>query len=167
MAAPPLPHTPVNNKQMSASPTPQSPNSSTLEQNRIHLLFEMNEEMMQEVVRLQAQGKGGATNPQLQVQMKAQNMDDRMATDEYIQILRRIQSNLSVLSQKAGMAPANHKTVPGPAHMTPPPSMPQLQSKYDRLRELYPNWPGMEVMAQQNAARAAAGVAANTNGTNA
>ncbi|KAI7058209.1 hypothetical protein KC352_g44082, partial [Hortaea werneckii] len=38
----------------------------------------------------------------------------------------------------------NAKTPPGPAHMTPPPHMPHMQSKYDQLSELFAGWQGYD-----------------------
>ncbi|EME81111.1 uncharacterized protein MYCFIDRAFT_215845 [Pseudocercospora fijiensis CIRAD86] len=151
MAAPPLPQTPVNKSQAdngnAASPPkgPQSPASQSREEQRINLLFEINVELLQEVNRLQAEGKGGAISPQQVAQLKAQGQPAVQASEEYIQCLRRVQANLAYLMPKAQPEQANPaKASQGPAHMTPPPHMPQLQEKYDRLKVLFDGWPGLD-----------------------
>lgn len=157
MAAPPLPQTPINTKQFNAQPTsnpptPQSPASSTLEQSRIAALFEINLELFQEMNRLQVDGKGGALNPQYQAQMRQHNLDDKMATDEYIQTMRRLQANLSYLGPRGNPNGGPKQMPPGPAHMTPPPHMPQLQAKYDKLKELFPGYTGLDQRRQPSGA---------------
>lgn len=157
MAAPPLPNTPINTQQpttVSTPSTPLSPNSQNTEQSRIKLILEINADLLEEISNLQAQGKGGITSAQ-----KAVNRDDKVATDEYISTLRRVQANLAWLAPRGNVSGSAQKQVPGPAHMTPPPQMPQLQAKYDRLKELFPGWHGLEQLQQSAAARA------NMNGT--
>jgi hypothetical protein len=155
MAAPPLPQTPaaVQNSGSSATGSPnapQSPGTQAREQKRVDLLLEINIELLQEINTLQAQGRGGAMNPQHQLQLRQLNMDDSMAAEEYIQCLRRVQANLAYLAPRADAQQAM-KAPPGPAHMTPPAHMPQLQSKYEALRELFPGWPGNDARMAQNA----------------
>jgi hypothetical protein len=130
MAAPPLPQTPaaVQNSGSSATGSPnapQSPGTQAREQKRVDLLLEINIELLQEINTLQAQGRGGAMNPQHQLQLRQLNMDDSMAAEEYIQCLRRVQANLAYLAPRADAQQAM-KAPPGPAHMTPPAHMPQL-----------------------------------------
>jgi hypothetical protein len=80
-----------------------------------------------------------------------------MASDEYIQCLRRVQANFAYLMPKAqsssGQSTVNEaKQLPGPAHMTPPPHMPQgMKEKYEQLKELFPEWQGLDqrMAAQQ------------------
>lgn len=151
MAAPPLPQTPAVAAQQAganATASPQSPGSQTRENQRLELLFDINVDLLQEVNALQAQGKGGATSPQQAMQMKAQGMDDKMASDEFIQCMRRLQANLAYLAPRAD-AQQMSKAPPGPAHMSGPPHMPQLQKKYEQLRELFPGWGGLEARAAQ------------------
>lgn len=148
MAAPPLPQTPSNRQQAASSDTasspqtPQSPGNQNREQQRVALLLDINVELLHEVNRLQSEGKGGATSPQIQAQMKSQGQPSDFASDEYMQVLRRVQANLGYLMPTAQ---GDQQKVPkGPVHMTPPQHMPQLQSKYDQLQELFPDWPGMD-----------------------
>ena len=49
---------------MAAPPTPTSPNSQSREKERISLLLEINRELLQETVGLQAKGKGGVIGQQ-------------------------------------------------------------------------------------------------------
>jgi hypothetical protein len=150
MAAPPLPRTPNAHAGSSGSRSPQtphSPGSHARELQRIELLLNINVDLLQEINSLQAQGMGGAMSPQHQAQLRAQNMSDKMATEEYISTLRRVQANLAYLSLKADPQ-AGQKSIPGPAHMTAPPHMARLQAKYERLTELFPDWTGHDRPAQ-------------------
>ncbi|KAK0973239.1 hypothetical protein LTR54_017395 [Friedmanniomyces endolithicus] len=160
MAAPPLPRSPANQQAAAASsqqgsaspsthPTPQSPGSHSREQQRVALLLDINTDMLHEVNRLQAEGKGGATTPQIQAQMKAAGQPADLASEEYTQVLRRVQANLGYLMPVAQNDA--QKTPRGPAYMSPPAHMPQLQPKFDQLRELFPDWQGFEPRASQSA----------------
>ncbi|KAK4545017.1 hypothetical protein LTR36_003568 [Oleoguttula mirabilis] len=148
MAAPPLPHTPSQHQATSSiasapSPrTPQSPGSQTREQQRVALLLDINVDLLQEVNRLQAQGKGGAINLQQQAQLKSQGQQMELAADDFIQVLRRVQAILAYLMPKAQND--QQRAPEGPAHMTPPPHMPQLQFRYDQLQALFPGWDGYD-----------------------
>lgn len=153
MAAPPppLPQTPSSHQQPSNSDavpspgTPLSPGAQSKDQQRIDLLFEINVELLQEVNRLQNEGEGGAISAQQVEQLNRQGKPATMASDKYIHCLRRVQANLAYLMPKAQPDPATQqKAPPGPAHMTPPPHMSQLQEKYERLRELFPDWHGLD-----------------------
>lgn len=156
MAAPPLPQTPGNQQapvnNTAPSPiSPQSPGSQHREQQRISLLFEVNVELLQEVNRLQAEGHGGAISPQQLMQLRNEGKPDKMASDEYIQCLRRVQANLAYLMPKASTDPSGQaKAPPGPAHMTPPPHMSQLQARYEQLRDLFPGWSGLDHRPSQS-----------------
>lgn len=158
MAAPPLPNTPSTQQApaSNAAPSPmspQSPGSQHREQQRISLIFEINVELLQEVNRLQAEGHGGAISLQQLTQLRNEGKPDKMASDEYIQTLRRVQANIAYLMPKASNDPSGQtqaKAPPGPAHMTPPPHMPQLHPKYEQLRELFPGWPGMDQRPSQS-----------------
>lgn len=156
MAAPPLPNTPTAPPQSASSNTPtspQSPGSQNREQQRISVLFEINVALLQEVNRLQAEGHGGAISPQMVMQFRNEGKPDKMASDEYIQCLRRVQANLSYLAPKASAdasGGASKPGPPGPAHMTAPAHMPQLLPKYEQLRELFPGWTGMDHRLSQS-----------------
>ncbi|KAK5131166.1 hypothetical protein LTR08_001252 [Meristemomyces frigidus] len=169
MAAPPLPQTPGSAQQAlstgsAPSPgTPQSPGSQSRDQQRVALLLDINAELLQEVSRLQSEGKGGASNPQQQALLKAQGQPMDLATDDYVQVLRRIQANLGYLMPKAQND--QQKAPKGPAHMTPPPHMPQLQPRYDQLQEIFPDWQGYDRRPSASSASPQSnGVAAATNG---
>ncbi|KAK3657510.1 hypothetical protein LTR56_002284 [Elasticomyces elasticus] len=147
MAAPPLPQSPANqqaaSQSASSSPTtPLSPGSQNREQQRVTLLLEINVIMLEEVNRLQMEGKGGAISPQIQAQMREKGQNADLASENYIQVLRRVQANLGYLMPVAQND--MQKTARGPAYITAPPHMPQLQTKYDQLKELFPDWQGYE-----------------------
>ncbi|KAK3617102.1 hypothetical protein LTR56_025508, partial [Elasticomyces elasticus] len=127
----------------SSSPTtPLSPGSQNREQQRVTLLLEINVIMLEEVNRLQMEGKGGAISPQIQAQMRDKGQNADLASEDYIQVLRRVQANLGYLMPVAQND--MQKTARGPAYITAPPHMPQLQTKYDQLKELFPDWQGYE-----------------------
>ncbi|CAD0109454.1 unnamed protein product [Aureobasidium uvarum] len=62
-----------------------SPVNPLQEKERISLLLEINLELLQEMHRLQAQGKGGATSPQAAAHLKKEGLPDALASDEYTQ----------------------------------------------------------------------------------
>lgn len=68
------------------SPQPASPGASQArEKERLALLLDINVELLQEINKLQAQGQGGAMNPQQAALYKANGQSDKMASDLYIQ----------------------------------------------------------------------------------
>lgn len=81
--------------------------------------------------------------------MKMEGKPDKMASDEYIQIIKRLQVNLAYL-QPNKTPEQQAKAMAGPAFLTPPPQMPQLQGPYDRLKELFPERQAMEKMRQNS-----------------
>ncbi|KAK5168955.1 uncharacterized protein LTR77_006264 [Saxophila tyrrhenica] len=160
MAAPPMSNSPSNPQQQStdasnnasvASPkTPQSPGQQSLEQQRIQLLLSINLDLLEEVNRLQAEGQGGVLSETQQNDARAKGLDDKMASQEYVQCLRRIQANLAYMMPKA-QPQAAAKMQPGPAHMTPPRHMASMREKYQQLAELFPGWQGLEQRMGGNA----------------
>jgi hypothetical protein len=120
--------------------SPQSPASQAREPQRINVLLDINGVLLKRLSDLQAQDQGGAITPQQALQLKKEGKSDKMASDEYIQIVKRLQGNLSYLS------PGKPRQFPGPAFLSPPPQMPELQPMYDQLKELFPGWPGIENM---------------------
>ena len=173
MAAPPLPLTPqsqANASTQSTTPTattpksPQSPGTQSREAARVALLLSINRELLEEVQRLQDDGKGGAISAQQVQQFRNEGKPDNMASDEYIQCLRRVQANFAYLMPKAqhtqGQSSGTEaKQLPGPAHMTPPPHMPEdMRQKYEQLQELFPEWQGLDrrMAAQQQNSQASA-----------
>ncbi|KXL49273.1 hypothetical protein M433DRAFT_141629 [Acidomyces richmondensis BFW] len=157
MAAPPVPPTPAVSTTAPNPPTasskpptppyPSNPDGGSIEQQRAALLLDINISLLQEVNALQAAGKGGATSPQQAAQLIAQGQSGDLAAPEYVDVLRRVQANIAYLAPRASGDVS--KMVKGPAHMTPPAHMPQLQPKYDRLRELFPGWLGYDLRQQQ------------------
>ena len=83
--------------------------------------------------------------------LKNAGQSDKMASDEYIQCVRRLQANLSYMMPH-GKAGQESKIQPGPAYVSPPRHMPQLGEKYAQLKELFPGWPGMEHRMSQSSA---------------
>ena len=74
-----------------------------------------------------------------------------MASEDYIQCLRRVQANLAYMMPKAQPGQHNEsKALPGPAHMTAPPHLPQLKDKYEQLKEVFPDWPGYDHRSAQS-----------------
>lgn len=124
------------------SPTsPQSPGTQNREQQRVALLLEINNELLQEIDRLQADGQGGVFSQQQLQQLRSEGLPEKHPSELYVNTMRRVQANLGWLMPKASQA----STVPpGPAHMTPPPHMTSLVPLYERLRELFPGWQGLE-----------------------
>jgi hypothetical protein len=62
-----------------------SPANLSQEKERIALLLDINVELLQEMHRLQAQGKGGATSQSAAAHLKSQGLPDALASDEYTQ----------------------------------------------------------------------------------
>lgn len=181
-AAPPLPQTPAAQQQPRPAPTTSNANTTVAspkasqdggtfgrEQQRIALLLSINAELFAEIKRLQELGHGGAMSPQQAQQLRNAGQSDKMASDDYIQAMRRVQANLAYLMPKAQHS---DKVPPGPAHMTPPPHMPQLKDQYDQLKEAFPEWQGLDNRLSQSASGSVASPRSitqngNANGVNA
>ena len=156
MAAPPLPNTPSNPSNLpspnlnSPPKTPLSPTSSSREQQRIAHLFTLNSLLIAEINALQAAGQGGVLNPTQAEAARQKGASDKMASEDYIHTMRRVQANLQYLMHKqqpaaGGEGNASGKQLPGPAIMTAPPHLGErLKAEYDRLRELFPEWSGLD-----------------------
>ncbi|KAK8206564.1 hypothetical protein M8818_004397 [Zalaria obscura] len=120
------------------SPQPASPGASQArEKERLALLLDINVELLQEINKLQAQGQGGAMNPQQAALYKANGQSDKMASDLYIH-------QTDMHQKKPGQPPAHP-----PSFIYPPPNMPSLQEKYAALRKLFPGWQGRDGPQQQ------------------
>lgn len=155
----------MNSASIASPKSPQSPGTQTREQQRISLLLSINVELLEGVNRLQQNGSGGAISLQQQMQLQQAGKDGKMASDEYIQCLRRVQANLAYMMPKAQKGQDESKIQPGPAHMTPPRHMPQLKERYEQLKELFPGWQGLESRMSANSASPTPNAqAANTNG---
>ncbi|KAI9708482.1 MAG: hypothetical protein M1820_003943 [Bogoriella megaspora] len=136
------------NKMNSASPVSPGTQSRERETERVTLLLEINRELLQEVVKLQAEGKTGA------IPQSGQNSDDATkdgeskASQEYIQAMRRLQANLSYLASVAERHNKPQASVPpGPAIMEPLTTCKPTIEMYARLRQLFPNWRGQPMKA--------------------
>lgn len=147
---------------------PQSPSaavSPAVEKERIGLMLEINIELLQEIHNLQSQGKGGAQNIQQAEQFRAKGLSDTIATPEYLQTLLRLHANLGYCCAQSDM-----QTKPGakaphpPSYMRAPPSMPSLEPKYARLRQLFPGWVGKDGQVGSGS-NSVDGNAVNHNGT--
>ncbi|KAF2659510.1 hypothetical protein K491DRAFT_712543 [Lophiostoma macrostomum CBS 122681] len=141
--------TPVKAQQ---PPSPASPVALAREQERMTTLFEINTLLLKEVVDLQSQGKGGQPGaPPGGQDAKADNKPT--SSKEYIDCMRRLQSNLAYLAQNAEKVQnpdkfkSNQALLPGPAIMTVPSSLPsELVELYQKLQSLFPNWKGQAPM---------------------
>jgi uncharacterized coiled-coil protein SlyX len=100
---------------------------------------------------LQTEGQGGAVDQQQIQHLRNEGLPEKMATEQYIQTMRRVQANLAYLMPKASADPS--KAPPGPAHMTPPPHMSSLVPLYERLRALFPGWPGLDARMANSSPR--------------
>ncbi|KAH0362941.1 hypothetical protein KCU65_g7747, partial [Aureobasidium melanogenum] len=113
--------------------SPSSPINMSQEKERVSLLLEINLELLQEMHRLQAQGKGGATSPQAAAHLKKEGLPDALASDEYTQINLRLHSNLGYICSHT-----DNQSKPGAMpQVIAPPNMPQLEAKYSKLRALF------------------------------
>ena len=82
-------------------------------------------------------------NPAQAEQARAQGRPDKLASEDYIHMMRRLQANLQYMMQK--QTTVTEKSLPGPAIMTPPPSVGgELGAMYERLQELFPEWQGLD-----------------------
>jgi hypothetical protein len=146
-------------------PAPGSPSqaqAAAREKARVTVLLEINTQLLQEVVSLQAQGKAG-TNPN---QGQQSPTSPTSATDpssnltnspgeppksaggtsqakppsqEYAECMRRLQANLSYLAAIADAKKKTNGALPaGPAIMTPPPHLPPMAELYQKLNGLFP-----------------------------
>ena len=88
MAAPPLPAS-VQRQQSPASNSASQPGSpatkSLLERRRVALLLDINLALLEDMNRLQAEGKGGAVSSQQATLMRNQGLPDKRSSEEYSQ----------------------------------------------------------------------------------
>lgn len=129
------------------------------------LLLEINAELLQEINSLQAQGKGGAQNAQQAEQFRLKGLPDAIAAPEYLQTLSRLHANLGYcFAQSEAQNKPGAKPPHPPSYMRPPPSMPSLEQKYAKLRQLFPGWSGKDAQAGPGSNTGDGG---NTTGNNA
>lgn len=73
------------------SPTaPQSPCTQNREQQRVTLLLEINNELLQEIDRLQGDGQGGVISQQQPQQLRNDGQPEKPASELYISTMRRV-----------------------------------------------------------------------------
>lgn len=140
-----------------APATPQSPQSAARERARVTILLEINTQLLQEVVSLQAQGKAGVTPSQPQQSPTSptsatdpsalnpspvdpsKQVAAKPPSQEYADCMRRLQANLSYLAAIADAKKKASGALPsGPAIMIPPPHLTGVQELYKKLNQLFP-----------------------------
>ncbi|KAH0536158.1 hypothetical protein FGG08_006945 [Glutinoglossum americanum] len=146
---------------------PLSPSQLQREKERVTLLLEINRELLQEVVNLQASGKAGMPGqpPGQTTSQEKETKDEKDGTDgqqtkpvpdkAYLECMRRLQANLAYL---AAMADRSHKPGPiptFPAIMIAPTEMPSLSEPYRKLLALFPGAKPMNMPQQQQGQRLA------------
>ncbi|THZ77442.1 hypothetical protein D6C85_01680 [Aureobasidium pullulans] len=121
-----------------------SPANLSQEKERIALLLDINVELLQEMHRLQAQGKGGATSQSAAAHLKSQGLPDALASDEYTQVYLRLHANLGYVCGQTDNQSKSGSSPHPPSYVTAPPNMPQIEQKYAKLRALFPGWTGKD-----------------------
>ncbi|THW24486.1 hypothetical protein D6C86_09596 [Aureobasidium pullulans] len=121
-----------------------SPANLSQEKERIALLLDINVELLQEMHRLQAQGKGGATSQSAAAHLKSQGLPDALASDEYTQVYLRLHANLGYVCGQTDNQSKPGSSPHPPSYVTAPPNMPQIEPKYAKLRALFPGWTGKD-----------------------
>ncbi|KAF2759965.1 hypothetical protein EJ05DRAFT_484845 [Pseudovirgaria hyperparasitica] len=134
-------------------PVPQSPitpEGQAKERERMTLLLDINSELLQELSILQSQGKGGAgggTDGPVGPGGGMKPDGQQQASKDYLELLRRLQSNLAYQASTAERYGGKVGQVqPGPAIMTAPASPPALKEMYARLQALFPGWKGSQTV---------------------
>lgn len=118
-----------------AAAGPPAGAGSPQEKARVSILLEINSSLLQEVQNLQNAGKAGTTGQQ------GQDSTDQSdaSKQEYLECMRRLQSNLGYLANIADRGKKTGGVPPSaPSITTPPPNMPALNEPYARLNELCP-----------------------------
>ncbi|KAF8863153.1 hypothetical protein BDZ45DRAFT_670461 [Acephala macrosclerotiorum] len=116
--------------------TPLSPGSESREKERVTLLLEINNGLLKEVMRVQAiqaevkkDGEAAAASPEADKEKLEKEKAEKLKTPsrEYVECMRRLQSNLAYL---AAIADRSHKPSsqipPHPAIMSAPPLSPKV-----------------------------------------
>ncbi|MCJ1364864.1 hypothetical protein MMC16_003981 [Acarospora aff. strigata] len=154
--------------------TPTSPTFAAREKSRVSTLLEINRLLLQEVVDLQAQNKVSVPNqsptqqtpipiqPQGQAQGQESDTNKPKHSQEFIECMRRLQSNLAYLASIADRSHKPASAIPNaPAIMEAPPQYPSFEDSYAKLRELFPDAktvaPQRPTPHQQRSGRPAAG----------
>ncbi|KAF2102075.1 hypothetical protein NA57DRAFT_54009 [Rhizodiscina lignyota] len=148
--------------------TPLSPSLIARERQRVSLLLTINSELLQEIITLQMQGKGGVIGQQVpskEEDVKGPNAMNKPPSREYIDCMRCLQANLAYLAQLSPNKPVTQLPARGPAIMDAPSSSAGLEEQYTKLKGLFPGWNGMPKPSpsQSNAALPGQHAAANQN----
>ncbi|OCK84517.1 hypothetical protein K432DRAFT_378543 [Lepidopterella palustris CBS 459.81] len=158
MAAPPTTQSQAlqSMSQSSMKAVPQSPVSPDAQirdqgrdRERVAVLLDINSELLQEIVSLQAQGKAGHIGQMPPPKEEGKPEPDlKPASKEYVDCMRRLQANLSYLATTAERAHKPSQVIPpGPAIMSVPSSYPALSDLYTKLQALFPGWRGQQLKA--------------------
>ncbi|KAI9882970.1 MAG: hypothetical protein M1823_005288 [Watsoniomyces obsoletus] len=136
-----------------------SPTSRERERERVSLLLLINAELLNELLRLQGEGKAGTAgqSPNQGPSPKASDAGDERdgggedgsasptklptaSHPDWVETLRHLQANLAYLAAVADRAHKPASTVPpSPAILTPPRNLPGLAELYGQLAALFPS----------------------------
>lgn len=154
------PQAPSQGQSQSILP-PLSPKSATREKLRVTILLEINSQLLQEIISLQAQGKAGlpshsenagsptsATDPQNSIHSPSGG--NKQPSPECADCMRRLQANLSYLAAVADRHKRTSGSFPScPAILTPPPHLKGINDLYQKLNQVFPG--ALQAIAKQNA----------------
>lgn len=164
--------TPPGQQPQQQQAAPQSPAAAARERARVTALLDINSALLQELLNLQAAGKSGGAPQAPSTSTPEQSSSPGSATEpasassdaprkpsqEYVECLKRLQSNLVYL---ASVTDRNKKPVSAaPAILSPPPHMGNLKEQYTKLNELFAGVPRPAAAHQQRPSQS--GVAAET-----
>ncbi|GAM42532.1 hypothetical protein TCE0_044f16593 [Talaromyces pinophilus] len=161
---------PGQQPQQQQQAAPQSPAAAARERARVTALLDINSALLQELLNLQAAGKSGGAPQAPSTSTPEQSSSPGSATEpasassdaprkpsqEYVECLKRLQSNLVYL---ASVTDRSKKPVSAaPAILSPPPHMGNLNEQYTKLNELFAGVPRPAAAYQQRPSQS--GVAA-------
>ncbi|OKL61106.1 hypothetical protein UA08_03327 [Talaromyces atroroseus] len=146
-------------QQQQQQAVPQSPAAAARERARVSTLLEINSTLLQELLNMQAAGKSGGppqaptnqeqqtSSPNSTAESNAAGEAPRKPSQEYVECLKRLQTNLVYL---ASVTDRTKKPGPSaPPILTPPPHMSSLTEIYSKLSELFPAVPRPAAAHQQ------------------
>ncbi|KAL5120772.1 hypothetical protein ACEQ8H_001253 [Pleosporales sp. CAS-2024a] len=129
-------------------PEPVSPVAHARNQDRVATLLEINSILIKEICDLQAQGKAGHV---AQPPDGKPDSDKPQPSKEYVDYMRRLQTNLTFLAQNAEKSHKPGQPVqPGPAIMSIPTGPPDIVKLYQKLTDLFPGWKGQAAQMKQS-----------------
>ncbi|KAF1810916.1 hypothetical protein P152DRAFT_460210 [Eremomyces bilateralis CBS 781.70] len=145
----PQQHTPTAQKPGGPT-TPQSPNGPLpvdrkLMEQRIEALLEINGELLREMIDLQSQGKGGGMPPPATHDAEKKD-DDKFASPEFVELMKRFQANLAWVifwhERATNKGKPGQQAPPGPMIMTPPAGYDAIAELYAKMVPLFNGWKG-------------------------